>query len=271
MDPSLLVEWWWIAPSAIAMGTVGVIGMNRRSTAGGRRLAYDAARHDLSVARQAAIEKRTALRIARADLARVSAERAAHRATAEQVAGARRMLRDRERDARAATAEVRARQIRLNAARAAIPSASAPRPLDRLHAEHDAIIARWMRYETDTALQITYPAMTDVRQPATAAYLRAAGHAVDTRRAADGRITAAEFAAYRDAVAELERAFEAAEHAAKVQAGEVPPSAAAWQETAQDMLTRSAEAIDRAAGAAASALSAWSNRKRPGKPGDPDR
>ncbi|MGG1909542.1 hypothetical protein AB1285_21500 [Microbacterium sp. NRRL B-14842] len=46
--------------------------------------------------------------MARADLARVSAERAAQRASAEQVSGARRMLKERERDARAAAADVRA-------------------------------------------------------------------------------------------------------------------------------------------------------------------
>lgn len=264
----LFAEWWWIAPSAVAVGTVGVIGVKRQSSrTSGRRLAFDAARHDLKTAQQIAAERRTALKIARADLTRVLAERAAQRATAEQVAGARRMLRERERDAKAASADVRARHVRANAARAAIPAASAPRPLDRLHAEHDAVVARWMRYETDPALQIGYPAMTDVKRPATAAYLRASGHATEMRRAASGKITAAEFGAYRDAVADLERSFEAAEHAAKVQAGE-SPSNPAWQDAAQDMLSRSAEAIDRAAGAAASALSAWTARKRPGKPDD---
>jgi len=269
MDPLLLVaEWWWIAPSAVAVGTVGVIGVNRRnSTTSGRRLAVDAARHDLRAAQQVAAERRTALKIARADLTRVAAERAAQRASAEQVAAARRMLRERERDAKAASADVRARQVRLNAARAAIPPASGPRPLDRLQAEHDAVIARWMRYETDPALQIGYPAMTDVKRAETAAYLRAADHAKEMRRAATGRVTPAEFAAYRDAVAELERAFEAAEHAAKVQAGEAT-TIPAWQDAAQDVLSRSAEAIDRAAGAAASALSAWTSRRRPGKPDD---
>jgi hypothetical protein len=271
MDPLLLIaEWWWIAPSAVAVGTVGVIGVNRRSSrTSGRRLAFDAARHDLKAAQQVAAERRTALKIARADLTRVLAERAAQRATAEQVAGARRMLRERERDAKAAAADVRARHVRVNAARAAIPAASAPRPLERLQAEHDAVVARWMRYETDPALQIGYPAMTDVKRPATAVYLRAASHANEMRRAATGRISAAEFAAYRDAVAELERAFEAAEHAAKVQAGE-SPSTPAWQDTAQDVLSRSAEAIDRAAGAAASAFAAWAARRRPGKPDDRD-
>ncbi|WP_349885660.1 hypothetical protein ABRP18_005205 [Microbacterium sp. WHRI 7836] len=266
MDPLLLVaEWWWIAPTAVAAGTVGVMGMRRRnSTVSGRRLAVDAARHDLREAQLVAAERRTAWKIARADLARVTAERAAQRATPEQVAGARRMLKERERDAKAASADVRARQVRLNAARAAVPSAAEPRPIERLHAAHDAVTARWMRYETDPALQISYPAMTDVKSAETAAYFRAAGHATEMRRAASGRITPAEFAAYRDAVAELERAFEAAEHAAKVHAGEAP----AWQDAAQDMLNRSAEAIDRAAGAAAAALSSWTSRRKPG--GTPD-
>lgn len=206
-----------------------------------------------------------AVKLARADVARISAERNAGRATPEQVAGAKRMLRAKENDAKAAAADVRAKQVRLNAARAAIPAASAPRPLERLQAEHDAIVTRWMRYETDTALQIAYPAMTDVKQPATAEYLRAAGYAVETRRAATGRVSAADFAAYRDAVADLERAFEAAEHAARVQAGEAPQASSAWQDAAQDMISRSADAIDRAAGAAASALAAWNARKRPDK------
>ncbi|MEV8251861.1 hypothetical protein AB0O87_13175 [Microbacterium sp. NPDC076768] len=264
MDPLLLAaEWWWAVPAAVAAGTVGVMGIRRRSsTTSGRRLAVDAARHDLRAAQIAAAERRTAVKVARADLARVSAERSAQRATAEQVASARRMLRERERDAKAAFADMRARQVRLNAARAAIPSSSEPRPLERLYAAHDSVTARWMRYETDPALQIAYPAMTDVKWPATAAYLRASGHATDMRRAASGRITPAEFAAYRDAVGELERAFESAEYAAKVQAGELPPTAA-WQDAAQDMFSRSAEAIDRAATAAAAALSTWTNRRKP--------
>lgn len=268
MDPFLLVaEWWWLAPTAAAGVTAGAIGVRRRNTRSGRRLEYDAARHDLREAQQRAVVRRTALKVARADLARVSAERAAQRASAEQVSGARRMLKERERDARAAAADVRARRVRVNAARAAIPAGSAPRPLERLYAEHDAVTARWMRYETDPALQITYPEMTDVKRPETAAYLRAAGAAVEARRQTTGRVTAAEYAAYRDAVAELERAFEAAEHAAKVQTGEAPP-APAWQDAAQDMLHRSAEAIDRAAGAAASALAAWNSRRGKGTPPD---
>lgn len=263
MDPLLLAaEWWWLAPAAAGGVAAGAITMRRRSMKSGRRLAYDAARHELRQAQQHAAERRMAAKLARAEYARIAAERSARRATPEQVAGAKRLLRDKENDAKAAVADVRAKQVRLTAARAAIPAASAPRPLDRLQAEHEAITARWMRYETDAALQIAYPAMSDVKQPATAAYLRAAGHAVDARYAATAHATPAEYAAYRDAVAELERAFEAAEYAARVQAGDAPATPT-WQGAAQDMISRSTEAIDRAAGAAASALAAWTERRRP--------
>ncbi|MFJ4224380.1 hypothetical protein [Microbacterium sp. NPDC089695] len=265
MDPVLLVaEWWWIAPVAAGGVAAGAITMRRRTMKSGRRLAYDAARQELRQAQQLAAERRMAAKLARAEYVRIAAERSARRATPEQVAGAKRLLRDKENDAKAAIADVRAKQVRVSAARAAIPAASAPRPLERLQTEHDAITARWMRYETDAALQIAYPAMTDVKQPATAAYLRAASVAVDARYAATATVAPAEYSAYRDAVAELERAFEAAEHAAKVQAGEVP-AAATWQDAAQDVLSRSAEAIDKAAGAAASALAAWTERRRPTK------
>lgn len=236
--------------------------MRRRSFRSGRRLELDAARHDLKAAQQKAVERRMAVKLARAEVVRISAERSARRATNDQVAGAKRMLRERENDARAAVADVRAKQVRLSAARAAVPSASAPRPLERLQSEHDAITARWMRYETDAALQIAYPSMTDVKHPATAAYARAAGRAVEARRAATGSVDPAAYAEYRDAVADLDRALEAAEHSARVQAGE-SPTAASWQGAAQDLLTRSTEAIDRAAGAAASALAAWNERRRP--------
>ncbi|MFS0852767.1 hypothetical protein [Microbacterium sp. 179-I 3D4 NHS] len=263
MDPLMLLgEWWWTAAVAAGGVTAGAIGLRRRTTRSGRRLAYDAARHDLKTARVAVLEKRTAVKVARADHARVAAERSARRATPEQVASAKRMLRDAELDVRAATANVRATRARVTAARASIPTRSAPRPLDRLRAQHDAVVARWMRYETDTAHQIAYPSMTDVKEPATAAYLRAANRATEARRSAGDTPTPAEYSAYRDAVAELERALDVAEHAARTQAGEAP-AAPAWQNAAHDVLTRSVDAIDRAAGAAANAFAAWSERRRP--------
>lgn len=257
----LLGEWWWIAAVGAGGVTAGAVGLRRRSTRSGRRLAVDAARHDLRAAKVAVVEKRAAVKIARADHTRIAAERTARRATAEHVASAKRMLRDAERDAKAAAADVRAKQVRLNAARAALPAASAPRPLERLRADHDAIVARWMTYETDPGLQIAYPAMSDVKQPATAAYFRAANRAAEARRTAGERPTPAEFADYRDAVDALARAFEIAEHTARGR-GDTTESIG-WQDAAQDAISRSAEAIDRAAGAAASAFAAWSARKRP--------
>ncbi len=271
MDPLLLVgEWWWTAAVGIGGVTAGALGVRRRNTRSGRRIAVDAAKHDLRAARIAAIEKRAAVKVSRADLAHVTAERTARHATAEQVASARRMLRDAERDAKAAAADVRARHARLTAARAAIPAASAPSPLSRLRAEHDAIVARWIVYETDPGLQITYPSMSDVKQPATAAYLRAANHAAEARRTAGERPTPAEFSDYREAVSALARAFDVAEHGARVRTG-AAPTATAWQDAAQDAIARSAEAMDRAAGAAASAFAAWTARKRPRDDRDADR
>lgn len=268
MDPLLLLaEWWWTAPVAVGGVTAGAVGLHRRSVKSGRRLAYDAARLDLRTTRAAVIEKSAAVDVARADHAHTAAERGARRASPEQVAAARRRLRDAERDLKAANAEVRAKQARVRAARAAIPRASAPRPLDRLRAQHDAVVAQWLRYETDTGLQIAYPAMTDVRQPATAAYLRAAGEAVDCRREVEGTAGPAEFAAYRDAVERLEQAFDVAERVARGETAREPQ--AGWQDAAQDLLDRSVDAMDRAAGAAASALAAWTARGRRGDDRDP--
>ncbi|ALX66486.1 hypothetical protein [Microbacterium sp. XT11] len=265
MDPVLiLVEWWWAAPAVAAAGAAGALGaagVRRRARRSGRRLAVDAALHDLRASQQEVTQRRLALKVARAEHARAVAERGARRAGAEHVAAAKRMLRDRERELRAAHADVKAKHLRLSAERAALPAASAPRPLDRLRATHDAITSRWMRYETDAALQLAYPAMTDVRQPATAAYLRAAARANELRRAVEHDATPAAYSAYRDAVADLERALDEAEHRARVLAGEAPSSA--WQDAAQDVLAKSAEALDQAAGAVASAFAAWSARHRP--------
>ena len=195
-----------------------------------------------------------AARVARADLTRVVAERRAQRADIEQVAQARRVLKQHDREARAAAADVRVQRVRVAAARAEIPAASDPHPLERLQAAHDAVTARWMLYETDPARQIAYPAMSDGRSPASAEYFRAAARANDLRTAAGERPTPAAYSAYRKAVADLERAFDAAELAARVQAGERPPGPA-WQEAAKEAFTRTAEDI-------ASVVGRWSRRGR---------
>lgn len=262
----LLAEWWWIAPAVVGAGAVTVVSMRYRSSTSGRRLAYDAARDDLSEAQNEAAMRRRAVKLARAEHARLVAERAASRSTSADVASARRALQLAERESRAASADVRARRVHLNVARAEIPAASRTEryPVARLHRAHDAVTARWMEYETDPAKLIAYPAMSNGKEPAMAAFLASARYARDLRPSPTSRITTDEYAAYRDAVAELTRTFDVAEHTAKARAaGRDPDAAPAWQDSAQEMLSRSAEVLDRAAGAAASAYAAWSARRRP--------
>ncbi|MGP6170894.1 hypothetical protein ACTU6V_06750 [Microbacterium sp. A204] len=268
MDPlwMLAAEWWWVAPTAVGAGAVTAVGVRRGVKNSGRRLALDAARKDLRDAQRDAGERRRAIKIARAEHARLVAERTASRASALDVASARRALKQAEQDARAARADVRARRVRVSVAQAEVPSASQREryPIARLHRAHDTITARWMAYETDPALLIAYPVMSDGKDPAMAAFLAAARAARDLRPSSSAGLSIEEYSAYREAVARLERTFDIAEHTAKERAaGRNPNSANGWQESAQEMLNRSAEALDKAAGAAASAFAVWSSRKRP--------
>lgn len=86
------------------------------------------------------------------------------------------------------------------------------RPLDAAaQAEHDALLARWRRYELDPALCIDYPAMTDVRLPPTAALVRAMREAEQLRTL--------RHQGYGSAVVRLGLALSAAERAAGIPAG----------------------------------------------------
>ena len=268
VDPlwMLAAEWWWIAPTAVGAGAVTAVGVRRSRKRSGRRLALDAARSDLRDAQREVGERRRAVRVARAEHARLVAERTASRASSADVASGRRALKQAEYDAKAASADVRARRARVSAAQAELPRASqADRyPVARLHRAHDAITARWMDYETDPAKLIAYPVMSNGKDPAMAAFLAAARRARDLRPSSTSGVTPAEFSAYRDAVADLERTFDVAEYTAKERAaGRDPGASQAWQETAHDVLSRSAEALDRAAGAAASAFATWTARRKP--------
>ncbi|TDN90992.1 hypothetical protein [Microbacterium sp. BK668] len=88
--------------------------------------------------------------------------------------------------------------------------------LERLFAAHDAVTARWLEYELDVSKLIAYPAMSDGRQPLTAAFLRA-------KKVADGlrpptaktKLTHAQLTEYRDAVTDYEVAFDVAERDAR--------------------------------------------------------
>ena len=103
-------------------------------------------------------------------------------------------------------------------------TAADPLPIERLFAAHDAVVARWMAYETDVAKALAYPQLSDTRQPATLAFLRAYREAQQLRPAsARERIPPEQFLAYRDAVRALEAAFDEAER----QAGAALPTGGA--------------------------------------------
>ena len=76
--------------------------------------------------------------------------------------------------------------------------------------------ARWLEYELDVAKIIAFPAMSDGRQPLTAAFLRAKRIADGLRPAsAKARLTREQLAEYRNAVADFEVAFDVAERDAR--------------------------------------------------------
>ncbi|HJV98501.1 MAG TPA: hypothetical protein VJ617_05350, partial [Arthrobacter sp.] len=77
-------------------------------------------------------------------------------------------------------------------------------------AEHTTLLARWSRYELDPGYCIDYPAMTDVRQPETAAVIRAMREAEQLRTVPHQ--------GYAPAVARLRLALTEAEKAAGIRA-----------------------------------------------------
>lgn len=88
--------------------------------------------------------------------------------------------------------------------------------LKRLFAEHDDITKRWLDYELDVAKLIAYPAMSDGRQPLTAAFLRAKKLADSLRpSAADKKVTEQQVGEYLDAVGNYTVAFDIAERDAR--------------------------------------------------------
>ncbi|GAA5144662.1 hypothetical protein GCM10025768_00720 [Microbacterium pseudoresistens] len=86
----------------------------------------------------------------------------------------------------------------------------------RLMKEHDEITAKWLDYELDVAKLIAFPAMSDGRQPLTAAFLRAKKTADALRPAsADGPFDDKQVAEYLDAVGNYAVAFDVAEKDAR--------------------------------------------------------
>lgn len=120
------------------------------------------------------------------------------------------------------TAEIQARGIGLAAPAPAAAVSAQPESvpsnelLGRLFAEHDEITARWLDYELDVAKLIAFPAMSDGRQPLTAAFLRAKKTADALRPAsADAKVPEQRVTEYLDAVGNYAVAFEVAERDAR--------------------------------------------------------
>lgn len=88
--------------------------------------------------------------------------------------------------------------------------------LGRLFTEHDEITARWLDYELDVAKLIAFPAMSDGRQPLTAAFLRAKKTADALRpSSAEAHVSEHQVAEYLQAVGDYAVAFEIAEKDAR--------------------------------------------------------
>ncbi len=101
-------------------------------------------------------------------------------------------------------------QARQNARRASLET---QRMNEAAAARHRSALVRWQRYELDPGFSIDYPAMSDPRQPETAALIRAIRAAERLGGHADRACTDA---AYPPAVERLEDALAAAERAAGV-------------------------------------------------------
>jgi hypothetical protein len=88
--------------------------------------------------------------------------------------------------------------------------------LVRLFAEHDEITAHWLDYELDVAKLIAFPAMSDGRQPLTAAFLRAKKKADALRpSSAEAKVSEQQVGEYLQAVGDYAVAFEIAEKDAR--------------------------------------------------------
>lgn len=260
MDPNwaAAAELWWLAPTAVAgAAAVGFATVRRRQKVNGKRLGYDAARLELRQAQQDARNAAVSARVARAEAASIAADRAASRTDAADVASARRALRDAQLASKAAMARVRAARARVAAERAALGAGTAL-PLDRLRTRHDAVLARWMAYETDPGLALTYPAMSDGRQPHTAAFLAAVEQARDRRPSTESAgTTASEFSGYRRAVDDLERTFDIAERSARGEKVQADLPDALW-DAARGFAEKSTELLGRTS----DLLGDWTARRR---------
>jgi hypothetical protein len=156
---------------------------------------------------------------------------------------------------RTAEAEARAVQRGRGAPRIAASAASAddvpraPTPqeqLQKLFDAQDAVTKRWLEYELDVAKLIAFPAMSDGRQPLTAAFLRAKKVADRLRPVSPKvKLTKEQLDEYRNAVTDYEVAFDVAERdARRIRDSSFTESERKRLDTAKQLLT---VAIDEAA------------------------
>lgn len=125
-------------------------------------------------------------------------------------------------NARAKHREVQARRRhreQLELIRAQGGASPAPLPASddqqRVVDAHDAVTHRWLEYELDASKLISYPAMSDGRQPLTAAFLRAKKVADNLRPRGGETLVPDRLKEYRDAVTDYEVAFDVAERDAR--------------------------------------------------------
>jgi hypothetical protein len=111
---------------------------------------------------------------------------------------------------------------------------------------HDSVTSRWLEYELDVAKTIEYPAMSDGRQPLTAAFLRAKKVADRLRPASpEAQVTPEQRREYQDAVTDYEVAFDVAERdARRVKDSSFTPPERKRLDVAKQLLT---VAVDQAA------------------------
>jgi hypothetical protein len=236
----LLVQgWWWVAPAAAGVGAASFMGLTtgRRRA---RRLELDAARHEESQAYRALVAAKAQVRTAQADVL-AARSRSGMSAAPIQTKRALQSARDAEKAASFALRASRAR-VKASYAQYRANSAAEPLPIERLYAEHDAVNARWLAYETDVDKALAFPQLTDAQHPATVAFFRAQREAQFLRPTAGRRVAPAQFVAYRNAVATMDDALTEAER----QAGVPGAARAAQQGGVAGVLGSVADAIDAA-------------------------
>lgn len=251
MEPILLIleSWWWVAPAAAGAGAATYAGLTTQRRRA-RRLELDAARHEETAAYRALVAAKAGVSDAQAKVlaARAGSGRVTLGASLIEsaldatglagpvggdpaTAGARRRLQEAKLAERSASLALRASRARLKAAMAQYHATSKadPLPIEKVFAAHDAVIARWMAYETDVEKALAYPQLTDASRPATLAFLRAQREAQRLRPAsARDRIPPQQFVEYRAAVQALADAFDEAERAAGAAPRPAAPRPGLW-------------------------------------------